>query len=164
MISLPAQQIAMDGGKVKTEEQAELTSTNPLWWIFTSTRSCALRNRRATQEDEHWWMYRNREIEALLIFLGLWFCTNTRVLEIISICSPSFWLEQLVIGASSTKNRLKIETESWMWYSWPIAEKIGPTRSVELTDSASNENGKAIERQKVEKATQRETHRRHWKG
>lgn len=48
-----------------------------------------------------------------------------------------------------------------MWYSWPIAEKIGPTRSVELTDSASNENGKAIERQKVEKATQRETHRRH---
>lgn len=38
-----------------------------------------------------------------------------------------------------------------MWYSWPIAEKIGPTRSVELTDSASNENGKAIERQKVEK-------------
>lgn len=55
------------------------------------------------------------------------------------------------------KNRLKIETEPWKWLLWPLAEKIGLTRSVGLTNSASNENGKAIERQRVEKATQRLT-------
>ena len=55
------------------------------------------------------------------------------------------------------KNGLEIETESWKWYSWLLGKKTGPTRSVGLTNSASNENDKAIVRQKVEKATLRLT-------